>query len=135
MKKLFDVVIVVVSVIFVFSALSTLIIKDIKDDNEIISTTVQFRMVVEDGNFAVIDSDNSKAYAALVENTLYEAESGDVIKVATTTYKSGRTEKKQTIVGSYTKGDVSIYSNCGLAYATYWDEKGTAHNFNLWAVL
>ena len=131
MKKLFDVVIVVV----IFGTLSALIIKDIKDDKEEISTMTQYRVIVEDGNFAVLDTEHSKTYADLVEITFYEAESGDVVKITTTTYKSGRTKKSQTIVGSYTKGDVSIYSNCGLAYATYWDEKGTAHNFNLWAVL
>lgn len=135
MKKLFDVVVVVVSVVLIFGTLSTLIIKDIKDDKAIISTSTQYRVIVEDGNFAVLDTEHSKTYADLVENTFYEAESGDVVKISTTTYKSGRTEKSQTIVGSYTEGDLSIYSNCGLAYATYIDEEGTAHNFNLWAIL
>ena len=135
MKKFFDVVVVVISIVFVFSALTALEIKNIKDDNEVVSTKIQYRMIIEDGNFAVIDSDNSKAYADLVENTLYEAETGDVVQLTTTIYKSGRTEKSQTIVGSYQGGELHVYNNCGLTYATYWEEDGTAHNFNLWAVL
>ena len=135
MKNFINVVVVVISCIFVFSALTVLETKNIKDDNEVVSTRNQYRMIVEDGNFAVIDSNNSKAYADLVENTCYEAETGDIIQVTTTTFKSGRKETSQAIVGSYAEGDLSIYSNCGLAYATYIDGEGTAHNFNLWAVL
>ena len=76
MKKIIDVVIVVISVIAVFGTLSALIVKDIKDDKEIVSTNVYFGIIVEDGNFAVLDTEHSKAYADLVENTLYKAESG-----------------------------------------------------------
>ena len=135
MKKFINVVVVVVSIVLFFGALTAFEMKNVKDNKEVTATSTQYRVIVEDGNFAVLDTEHSKAYADLVENTCYEAETGDIIQFTTTTFKSGRKETSQTIVGSYAKGNLSIYTNCGLAYATYWDEEGTAHNFNLWAVL